>query len=313
MVLRNVRTPSEGAFVPHLALTMAILLAFACVATLIYFVGHMAGRINVDTVIQLVGEDVRWAIQHHTAGKAGPAPPPNAIWRDGIPISDDRRGYLQQLDGDGLADWAAENDVVIHLLVRPGHCVFPGAPIAVATVAKDGIDTAIQNATALGAQRITSADLEFAVRQLVEVAVRALSPGVNDPQTAISVLDRLGIALCDVASRHLPSGVFVRDGRPVLVVPAVDYDGLTDTMFNMIRQYSGACPAVLIRMLDILTAVVSCEGNQSRIATLQRHADLILAQAELADLLPPDLAAIRRRREAFAAMRQSGPAASLQS
>jgi uncharacterized membrane protein len=108
---------------------------------------------------------------------------------------------------------------------------------------------------------VGTADLEFAVAQLVEVAVRALSPGINDPNTAISVIDRLGEALCDIAPLHLPTGIYERDGSLVLVVRAVDYDGLADTMFHMIRQNARGKPAVLIRLLDVLTAVLSCERN----------------------------------------------------
>jgi uncharacterized membrane protein len=313
LVLRDVRTASEGEFIPHLALTMGIVFAFVCVGTLVYFVGHMAGRINVDTVIDLVSQDVRWAIHHLTAEKVEPAAPPNSTWRDSVPVPDDRRGYLQQLDGDGLADWAAEHGTAIRLLVRPGDYVFPGAPIAVASARIDGIGAAIRNATALGAQRVSSADLEFAVRQLVEVAVRALSPGVNDPHTAISVLDRLGTALCDVVQLRFPTGVFVRDERIVLVVPSVDYDGLADAMFHMIRQNAAKCPAVLIRMLEILTAVVSYESKPSRTATLQRHADLVRGQAELSLLAPSDLADVRARHADFAVMRREGPAGLLSS
>ena len=144
----------------------------------------------------------------------------------------------------------------------------------------EAADAAIRTATALGAQRAGSADIEFAVRQLVEVAVRALSPGINDPHTAISVLDRLGAALCDVAPLHLSSGVSLREGRLALVVPSIDYDGLTDTMFHMIRQNGTHNPAVLIRMLEVLTAVISCERDPTRMAALERHAGLILDDAE---------------------------------
>jgi len=76
IVLRSVRTENEGAFVPHLALSVAILLAFVCVATLVFFVGHMAGRINVDTVIELVSEDVHEAIRRLTTDTRQPSPPP---------------------------------------------------------------------------------------------------------------------------------------------------------------------------------------------------------------------------------------------
>jgi uncharacterized membrane protein len=102
---------------------------------------------------------------------------------------------LSQLDTDGLADWAAEHGATVCLLIRTGDYVFPGAPIAAVSPTVEGAKRAVCNATALGGQRVSAADLEFAVRQLVEVAVRALSPGINDPHTAISVLDRLGAAL----------------------------------------------------------------------------------------------------------------------
>ena len=91
--------------------------------------------------------------------------------------------------------------------------------------------------------------------------MRALSPGINDPNTAISVIDRLGEALCDIAPLHLPTGVYERDGSPVLVVRAVDYDGLTDTMFHMIRQNARGKPAVLIRLLDVLTTVAKLRAR----------------------------------------------------
>lgn len=307
MVLRTVRTPSEGEFVPHLSLSVGILLAFVCVATLVFFVGHMAGRINVDTVIELVSGDVRSAIERLTSDTPQPAPPPAAFWHNAEAIADPRRGYLQQLDERGLADWAAEQKTAIRLLVRPGDYVFPGAPIALMTPPVAGADAAIRSATALGSQRVSSADLEFAVRQLVEVAVRALSPGINDPHTAMSVLDRLGAALCDIAPLHLPTGVWLRNQWPTLVVPAIDYGGLVDAMFHLIRQNAAGNAAVLIRLLEVLTAVVSCEHDPSRVETLQRHADLVLGDATRDISTPADLADVRRRHAGFEATQQYGP------
>lgn len=190
--------------------------------------------------------------------------------------------------------------------MRPGHYVFPGAPIALLTREVDGASDAIRNATALGPQRSGSADLEFAVRQLVEVAVRALSPGINDPHTAISVLDRLGAALCDIAPLQLASGVSERGGRPVLVVPLIDYAALVNRMFHMIRQNAGGSPAVLMRMLEVLAAVASCEPSPSRRASLRRHADLILAEATRTVHDPSDLADVRARHEQFMSMQEVG-------
>ncbi|HQT77788.1 MAG TPA: DUF2254 domain-containing protein [Rhodopila sp.] len=309
MVLRSVRTHSEGEFIPHLALSLGILFAFVCVATLVFFVGHMAGRINVDTVVDLVSGEVQSAVKRLMVTEEQPAPPPAAFWAGAACVMDARRGYLQQLDEDGLADWAQRHRTAIRLLVRPGDYVFPGAAVAVLTNPVDGADAAIRDSTALGKQRVSSSDLEFAIRQLVEVAVRALSPGINDPHTAISVLDRLGATLCDMVPLHLTTGVILRDKQPALVRPSVDYDGLTDSMFHMIRQNAASSPAVLIRMLEVLAAVAGCERNPTRLAALQRHADLVLGDAEREISTPTDLGDIRERHRQFVLVRANGPSA----
>ncbi len=142
MVLRSVRTASEGEFIPHAALSVGIVLAFACVAMLVFFVGHMAGRINVDTVVDLVSGEVQSAIQRLMLEEAQPKPPPAAFWAGATCVADRRRGYLQELDEDGLADWAVQHGTVIRLLVRPGDYVFPGAAIAVLTAPADGAEAA---------------------------------------------------------------------------------------------------------------------------------------------------------------------------
>ena len=213
VVLRSIRTEPEGGFVPHLALSVGIVLAFACVAILVYFVGHVAGRINVETVIELVSEDLGSAIQRLTTQDPQPKPPPEEYWIGSLPLRDSRRGYLQHLDDEGLATWSAKHRASIRLLVGPGDYVFPGATVALVTPTVDGAEVAIQNATALGGSSSASTDLRFAVRQLVEVAVRALSPGINDPHTALAVLDRLGAALCDLVPLHLPTGVAIRGSQ----------------------------------------------------------------------------------------------------
>ncbi len=310
MVLRSVRTQSEGAFVPHLSLTVAIALAFVSVGTLVFFVGHMAGRINVDTVIELVSREVAASIRRLTRDDPPPPIPDPAIWNGAEVIRDPRQGYLQQLHGGGLADWAAANGTAIRLLVRPGDYVFPGAPIALMTPMVDGADAAIRGATALGPRRVSSADLESSVRQLVEVAVRALSPGINDPHTAMSVLDRLGAALCECKGRHLGSNVFLRRDRPVLVAPCTTYDGLCDGMFNLIRQNAAGSVAVLIRLLEVLTSVAGCDAVPERVEALQRHADLVLDDATRDVANPADVADLRQRHRAFTTMRRFGPAGS---
>lgn len=307
VVLRSVRTPDEGDFVPHLALSIGLLLALASVGTLAYFVGHVAGRINVDVVIDLVTEDVRSAIKRLTLKAPPPQPPAHESWRGATPITDSRSGYLRELDSDGLADWADEHNTAIRLLVRPGDYVFPGVPIAVLASPVEGAEAAVRHATALGSQRVSSVDLEYAVRKLVEVAVRALSPGINDPNTAINVLDRLGATLCELVPFYLPTGVSLRSGRPVLVIPSVTYEGLTDAMFHEIRQNAAGKPAVLIRLIEVLTAVASCERESRRRTSLKRHADMVLIDAERSVPNSADIGDLRQRHATFTAAYASAP------
>lgn len=295
MVLRSVRTEGEGVFTPHLALTVAILLAFICVATLVYFVGHMASRINVDTVVELVSDDVRSALSELVTEELPLDPPPTGYWADATPIVDSRRGYLQQLDEAGLADWAAREGTAIRLLLRRGDYVFPGAPIAIMKPHVPGAESAIRNATALGSTRGSAGDLEYAVRQLVEVAVRALSPGINDPHTAMSVLNRLGATLCDLAGCNLPAGIHSKNGLVVLVVPFISYASLVDVMFHMIRQNAAGNTSMMIRFLDVLAAVVACETAPERRQVLLMHAERVWVDAQENVANVADLADVRER------------------
>ncbi len=296
--LRSVRGVDESVFVPHLAVTAAIVLAIACVAMLVYFVHHMAGRINVDTVLDLVHEDFRASMKRLTVEREPPDSPP-MTWESQQHVVAVRHGYLQQLDEQSLADWAAEHDLQIRLLVRPGNFIFPGARIAECSARHESLDEAVAQAMAVGKHAVDSADLEFGVRQLVDVAVRALSPGINDPQTAIGVLDRLGSSLCELAARYLPNGKTFHDGSLRVTRPCVDYVGLCDAMFHGIRQNARGSAIVLIHMLDVLAKVSEVERDPGRRIVLQRHVQLVLDETRRAAFDREALAAVRKRERAF--------------
>lgn len=300
MVLRTVRTQEEGLFTPHLSLSVAVLLAFGCVATLVYFVGHMANRISVDTVIDLVSTDITEAMSALTVERPNIDQPGDAFWGDAIAVADSRRGYLQQLNEEALAEWAAEQGTTLRLLVRRGDYIFPGAPVALMTTNVAGAEDAIRRNTALGASRGSSGDSEQTVRQLVEVAVRALSPGINDPHSAMSVLDRLGDALCDLAGKIIPNGVYEVNGNIALVVPNVSYRSLCDVMFHLIRQNSEGSTALLIKLSEILAVVATCEPEPDRLAVLAEHAALVSEDAQRTVGNPSDLRDIQSRLAYFA-------------
>lgn len=295
VVLRTVRSVEEVAFVPHLGVTGALILGLACVGTLVWFVHHVATGINVETVINLVHEELsaaidRLSLEEPPAGRA--VDPPR-----GTPVRLNARGYLRSLDHDGLADWAAERGAVLVLLTHPGDYLFPGGPVA-ELVGEESVDeakAALQTALSIGTRQAAAQDPEFAVRQLVEVAVRALSPGINDPFTAAAVIERLGAALCEISPRHLPSSTVRRGGKTVLYRRVPDYAGLCDAMFHMIRQNGCGSAGVLIRLVETLGRVMDVEARPERRSELRRHLELALTVGRLHLKDPAGLADLEAR------------------
>ena len=307
MVLRTVRTVAEETFVPHLAVSGAVVLALVCLGTLVWFVHHVATSINVETVVDAVHRDLCTAVRTRTRDAADLQPPAEAP--RGTPVAPAEGGYVQAIDTEALADWAHEHRVVLALRVRPGDFVPSGFPVAVLSAGVEGAGAATARAITFGRRPAALQDLEYSVRQLVEIAVRALSPGINDPMTAGSVIDHLGDALCRIAPRHLPTGAVARGGRIVLVHPVTDYDGLTDAMFHMIRQNAAGSVHVLARMLDVLTRVAEVERLTTRLSELGRHADLVLAAARRDVADPSDRADLEERHARFVRVRAATGAA----
>ena len=304
IVLRTVRTVQETVFIPHLAINGAIVLALVSVATLVWFVHHIATSINVETVVDAVHGDLCEAVKTRTLGAGDVQLPDEFCIRAPVAAADG--GYLQAVDIDGLANWAQERCTVLRLRVRPGDYVPTGFPVAYLSAGVDKAPDAIARALTFGRRPAALQDLEYSVRQLVEIAVRALSPGINDPMTAGSVLDHMGDALCRIAPRHLPTGAVSREGRIVLIHPVTDYDGLCDAMFHMIRQNAAGSVHVLARMLDVLARVAEVERLSTRVAALRRHADLAVdaARRDVAD--PHDLADLEERYARFNRVQSEG-------
>lgn len=148
----------------------------------------------------------------------------------------------------------------------------------------------------LGDQRTATQDVEFLFHQLVEIAVLALSPGINDSFTAIACVDRLGSALCRLVRRDMPSPHrFDRHGQLRLVAPEATFEGIVDTAFNQIRQRSRSNPAVAIRMLDAIAQIARQVQSVLEASCVQRHADTIVKGAREAVPEADDLSAVKAR------------------
>ncbi len=317
LVLRTIRRTDEVAFVPHLSVSIGVLLAMVSIGVLIYFIHHVAVSIQADEVVARVGRELASGIDRLFPGRLGEpesaasivpseAGLPAAFAHEARSVAAPEDGYLQLIDVDALMALAFEQDLLLRLERRPGHyvvkgralvMVWPGHRVTEALVDK------VNAAFVLGNQRSAAQDVEFSFNQLVEIAVRALSPGINDPFTAIACVDRLGSALCRLARRDRPSTLrFDRHGRLRLVAPGSSFAGIVDAAFNQIRQCARSNPAVAIRMLDAIAQIACHLQSAPDAACLQRHADMIVRGAREA---VPEAADVRAVEAAFMAATQA--------
>ena len=310
LVLRTIRRVDEMAFVPHLSVSIGILLAMVSVAVLICFIHHISVSIQADQVVARVGRELNEGIDRlfpgHMGGPEGEAlralseaDLPVAFAREACPVGAAQDGYLQLIDAEALMDLACKEDLLLQLERRPGHylvkgrvivMVWPGHRVNEALVDK------LNAAFVLGNQRTATQDVEYAFRQLVEIAVRALSPGINDPFTASACVDRLESALCRLARREMPSAFRPdKHGRLRLVAPGSSFEGILDLAFNQIRQNARSNPAVAIRMLDSIAQIAGHVQSARDAASLQRHAGMIMRGAQEAVPEAGDLAVVEAR------------------
>ncbi|HVL12245.1 MAG TPA: DUF2254 domain-containing protein [Gemmata sp.] len=286
-VLRTIRRDDGDEFVPHVSVTVGVVLAVAGLVMLVYFIHHLATSIQADTLIARVASELAAATDHlypediGTGTPEPPAPPKPTGPFDTVTAGED--GYVQIVESDRVMAAADRWDVTVELVHRPGHFVAAGGPLARVWPAErlDGrLADEIAQAVVLGPVRTPGQDVEFVMGQLVEVAVRALSPGINDPFTALTCIDRLAAGLARLARRKPPSPYRLgRDGRLRVLAKPVRFPDLVDTAFNQIRQYGRGNAAVLIRLLEVLADLAAVVASAPNRDALRKHAEMVARAA----------------------------------
>ena len=297
------------AFVLHISITVTLALMVADLAVLIYFLHHITTQIQLPQVIAGIAGDLAAAIElqasHGTADSGSAAARLVAgLHGPGGEVAATRSGYLQYIQHRLLVRLAAELGVVIHLRHRPGHFLVQGNPYATVwpADATGQVARELSRAHATGPYRTLAQDVSFWVDQLVEIALRALSPAVNDTFTALTCIDWIGDSLCKVTSRWHPTRVY-RDGAGVvrLITTETTYERLVQRAFEKIRQAGRGMPAVMIRQLDALAKIMErADAPDDRRLILDQAAmieRLSLAtvdeESDLADIQRAYLAVIR--------------------
>lgn len=294
LVLRTVRDTGGEDFVPYCSLTVAMVLAVGSFGALIFFIHHIAVTIQADAVIANVTAELHGVLAKTfpkpAEGSARGDPEPDAaaaraaIRDGGIPVRAGKSGYIQIIDHDGLVQTAAERDLVIGLPARSGHFVIADSTVALVASA-EAVDSklgeAVRGCILIGDRRTPAQDPEFLFANLVEIAVRALSPGVNDNYTATASIDRLCEVLADVLRRGpAPSSFADQSGTVRLVRTPPGFAHLLDSAFNEIRQSAEANVAILSRLADRLVMLAALAGRPGELEVLRRHGDWVRQTAE---------------------------------
>jgi uncharacterized membrane protein len=264
MVLRTVQGDGGDLyerFIPHFAVSGAVLLALISVGALIYYVHHIALSMQVTEITRRIGHELEHAIELlypdpiGSPAESGANCPPS-VPADAEHVRSVATGYVRDVDEDALFGVASGCHGTIWLRARPGDFVVKGEVIAALNPAsgerRDFAD-AVAAAYVIGSERSLQKDAGFAVQQLVEIALRALSPGVNEPFTAMAAIDWLGGSLSSLAERRIPSATRSDDSGCVRVITAPrTFETLLREGFEPIALHAGRNPQVVERLLDSL-------------------------------------------------------------
>ncbi len=292
LVLRTVNSTDGAKFVPSISVTIAVIMSILSLSVLIYFIHNVAESIQAQNIIARVCSDLDDAVDrifpeklgHDDKMTQGPIVReydiPTACGPEVCQIRAFKNGYLQAVDNAALMRIAVGENLLIHFGYRPGNFITRGS-VLLTVWPGEGVDEKfsdkLNDIFIIGAERTHEQDVEFAISQLVEIAVRALSPGINDPITAITCIDWLGATLCRLANRKIPSSHrYDDDNRLRVICKPITFEGMTNVAFNMIRQNSQTVAAVSMRLLETIATVAEQTPRKEDRAALLRHADMVV-------------------------------------
>ncbi|NHE59252.1 DUF2254 domain-containing protein [Cyclobacterium plantarum] len=286
IVLNTVKDTGEMQFIPLFSVAFALLMAIANIVLLIVFIHHVAISIQADHIIgnisinlsrhlaQLFPQDMgdRGDQQIHDIEKV------KESHSSSQKLTCDFDGYLQYIDSEALMKDVSELDVFLDLYHRPGSYLVKdlelGEVYAHRNLKNDELYRLRQHFLG-GKTRTPQQDAEHAIHQMVEIAARALSPGINDPYTAISCIDNLCSSLAYLTSIRFPSPYRV-DASGTLRIKAdvLTFAGMMDAAFNAIRQYARDSPPVIIRLMEAMITLSKFAKTEEQKGAIKKHAEM---------------------------------------
>lgn len=313
IVLSHIRGGKE-ALVPHYSLSLGILLGIISFLFIIYFIHHVALFIQVPRILSDVGNDLHFALSgifpEQGKGGNGEKEPdmPDDFERNSVLVRSAESNYVQAINYNLLLELASRHDLIITTEAVPGDYLLRGRPmlnIYPASSVDEQLVDKLHSSYLLGVERTSTQDPLFAVDQIIEIAVRALSPGINDPYTALACINKLGEAFVHMAERDEPLR-FWRDSddRIRLVRACNSYASVLDRAFNHLRQYSADHPAICANLMLLLADLARLDPPENYRNTLSKHAERLLESAEKASYASADHQNLKRLYRDFRSVTQ---------
>jgi len=276
IVLRTIRGSGEVEFVPGLAVFFAFVLALGSVGVLIVFIHHIASSIQASSIIASVAKESIAVIDRLFPEKIGQGPDENED-KDQVLLSLEKKtwrtvpakvsGYIQNVNSDALLRLARDRKTILRMEHGIGDYIVEETGLA-SLALEDPLDqetiAALNSYYNISSYRTVEQDPAFGVRQIVDIALKALSPGINDTSTAVMCIDYLAAILARLASRQLPSSHRYEEGELRVITIVQTFKSLLDDSFDQIRRSAEGNVAVMERMLSAIENIASLTTNPYR-------------------------------------------------
>jgi len=290
IVLRTIRGGEEGAFIPSLAVFFGFVLALGGVGALMFFLHHIASSIQASSIIAAVAEQTIAAIDRLFPEKLGQGPdeddddqmlrPAERIWR-AVPAP--QSGYIQNVNDTALLSLARERKTIVLMEHGIGEFVVQNTTLA-SLALEDQPDqetiAALQATFSIGRHRTVEQDAAFGIRQIVDVALKALSPGINDTTTAVMCVDYLTTILARTAPRQIPSSRRYEEGELRVIAKGPSFESLLAESFDQIRSSAKGNIAIMLRMLSALQTIASLTARPGRRRAIRYQVQWIAEMTE---------------------------------
>ncbi len=283
---------------PRLAVTGSLLLLFATLGMVVYFADHLAHSIQIDAITKRV-EVTTLAVAGTRLGTTEEATPAVPVWA--VPVRSSRSGYLQKVHPEQLLPVAAAHRVTLRLQHRVGEHVVAGTILGWIWQTEPGhprpdpeaFSAVLDRAVRIGFERTLEQDAAFGIRQLVDVACKALSPAANDPYTAIQAIDHMAVIFCALAARPLGDYYAVDpDTGGAVIVPGRRFGDYLSTMCGLIRRYGSKEPTVSVALLHLLAHCATVTDHPDRCVAIAREGRLVVEDSTRDVVQPADLESV---------------------